>query len=61
MFVVLTLSIPFRCGPCRQIAPAYAELSTQYPNVVFLKVNVDTVEVRQLLIPGLLLLLFSSM
>jgi thioredoxin 1 len=29
------------CGPCKQIAPAFAELSGQHKKVVFLKVDVD--------------------
>lgn len=29
------------CGPCRQIAPRFAELSTAYPKAVFLKIDVD--------------------
>jgi thioredoxin 1 len=29
------------CGPCVQIAPEYAQLSTKYTNVIFLKVDVD--------------------
>ena len=31
------------CGPCRMIAPAVDQLSLQYPNVVFGKVDVDEV------------------
>lgn len=29
------------CGPCKMIAPALEDLSTQYPNVTFVKVNAD--------------------
>ena len=29
------------CGPCKQIAPYFKELSSQFPNVYFCKVNID--------------------
>lgn len=29
------------CGPCRMIAPLYAELSEKYPSLIFLTVDVD--------------------
>uniref|UniRef100_A0A0D9WIE8 Phloem sap 13 kDa protein 1 n=1 Tax=Leersia perrieri TaxID=77586 RepID=A0A0D9WIE8_9ORYZ len=29
------------CGPCRVIAPIFADLAKNHPNVVFLKVDVD--------------------
>ena len=34
------------CGPCRMISPYFDELSKTYTDVVFLKVDVDEVEVR---------------
>lgn len=33
------------CGPCRQIAPLYVELSKKYPQLVFLTVDVDELTV----------------
>ena len=32
------------CGPCKKLAPSYSELSTQYTNITFLKVNTDKAE-----------------
>jgi len=29
------------CGPCNMIAPFYKQLSTKYPNAMFLKIDVD--------------------
>jgi thiol-disulfide isomerase/thioredoxin len=30
-----------RCGPCKNIAPIYDQLSSKYPNAHFLKVDVE--------------------
>lgn len=29
------------CGPCNMIAPFFKQLSTRYPNAVFIKIDVD--------------------
>jgi thioredoxin 1 len=38
----------FRCGPCRLIAPVFAELSDEFDaRAVFVKVDVDQNPVRE--------------
>ncbi|GBG78329.1 hypothetical protein CBR_g26357 [Chara braunii] len=32
------------CGPCRKIAPEFANLSKSNPNVIFVKIDVDEVQ-----------------
>lgn len=32
------------CGPCKRVAPVFVELSEKFPDIVFLKVNVDDSE-----------------
>jgi thioredoxin 1 len=35
------------CGPCRVIAPVYAEMSKTYPQLMFLTIDVDDLMVIQ--------------
>ncbi|RRT35636.1 hypothetical protein B296_00038277 [Ensete ventricosum] len=35
------------CGPCRAIAPIFAELAKKYPFVIFLKVDVDELKKKK--------------
>ncbi|KAI4967413.1 hypothetical protein ZWY2020_027833 [Hordeum vulgare] len=35
------------CGPCRIMAPVFADLAKKFPNFVFLKVDVDDLKVEQ--------------
>jgi len=30
------------CGPCRQLAPLFAQMETEFPNVSFETIDVDT-------------------
>ena len=32
------------CGPCKRIAPVFVELDEKFPDILFLKVNVDEAE-----------------
>jgi thioredoxin 1 len=32
------------CGPCKRVAPVYAELAEKLTDIVFIKVNVDEAE-----------------
>jgi thioredoxin 1 len=34
------------CPPCQQIAPVFSDLASQYPNVVFIKVDMDKVSAK---------------
>lgn len=31
------------CGPCKQLSPVIHALATEYPNITFVKVNIDNV------------------
>lgn len=37
------------CGPCRIMAPIFADLAKKFPNAVFLKVDVDELKVMELM------------
>jgi thioredoxin 1 len=39
-FVIVDFWAPW-CGPCRSFAPIYEDLSEQYPDIIFAKVNTE--------------------
>lgn len=46
----LLLCVPYRCGPCKKIAPTYEALAAKHANALFLHVDVDEL-VRHLRYP----------
>jgi thiol-disulfide isomerase/thioredoxin len=36
------------CGPCKNVAPAYDQLSLKYPDAKFLKADIDKLPVSEL-------------
>ena len=32
------------CGPCKKLGPGFSELSNQYSNITFIKINTDEAE-----------------
>jgi len=45
-FIFLWNYFILRCGPCKNIAPYIDNLSSQYPNAIFLKVDVEKCTVK---------------
>ena len=46
------------CGPCRFIAPFFADLAKKLPNVMFLKVDIDELKVTKQISPDSLFIFF---